>query len=219
MKKFIKLKQKTRIAGSFGLLFMFFIVLGLYSTQGIESITHSFRSMYEDRLIPEMDVSVTLARLYENRVNLENHITSTDSSERRMYELKIQKNNRNIDSLIRKIGATYLVPEEKQDLKFFSEALQKYRSEESDMIAKSRLGDTQDALQHLTHEGDIVFQNALKPLTKLSIDQKLVGEELFRESLEIARKQKILAYSITFGAVVTGLILAFALTFASVDVD
>jgi hypothetical protein len=136
-----------------------------------------------------------------------------------MYEFKIQRNNRNIDSLIRKIGATYLVPDEKQDLKFFSEALQKYRNEETDMIAKSRLGDTQDALQHLTHEGDIVFQNALKPLTKLSVDQKLVGEELFRESLEIARKQKILAYSITFGAVVTGLILAFALTFASVDVD
>ena len=69
MKKFLRLKQKARIAGAFGLLFMFFIVLGLYSTQGIESITHSFRSMYEDRLIPEMDVSVAMARLYENRVN------------------------------------------------------------------------------------------------------------------------------------------------------
>ncbi len=219
MKKFLRLKQKTRIAGAFGLLFMFFIVLGLYSTQGIESITHSFRSMYEDRLIPEMDVSVAMARLYENRVNLENHITSTIEFERKFYEKKIQKNNRDIDSLIRKIGATYLVPEEKQDLKNFSEGLQSYRIEEIEMIAKSRTGESQEALRHLTHEGDIIFQNALKPLTKLGIDQKNVGEELFRESLEIARKQKILAYSITFGAVVTGLILAFALTFASVDVD
>jgi CHASE3 domain sensor protein len=219
MKKFLKLKQKTRIAGTFGLLFMFFIVLGLYSTQGIESITHSFRSMYEDRLIPEMDVSVAMSRLYENRVNLENHITSTIEVERKFYETKIQRNNRDIDSLIRKIGATYLVPEEKKDLKLFSEALQQYRSEENEMIIKSRAGESQEALRHLTHEGDVIFQNALKPLTKLGIDQKMVGEELFRESLEIARRQKILAYSITFGAVVTGLILAFALTFASVDVD
>lgn len=219
MKKFLRLKQKTRIAGTFGLLFMFFIVLGLYSTQGIESITQSFRSMYEDRLIPEMDVSVAMARLYENRVNLENHITSTIEFERKFYESKIQKNNRDIDSLIRKIGATYLVPEEKKDLKLFSEGLQQYRIEETEMIAKSTAGETQEALRHLTHEGDVIFQNALKPLTKLGIDQKMVGEDLFRESLEIARRQKILAYSITFGAVVTGLILAFALTFASVDVD
>lgn len=219
MKKFLRLKQKTRIAGAFGLLFMFFIVLGLYSTQGIESITHSFRSMYEDRLIPEMDVSVAMARLYENRVNLENHITSTIEIEREFYERKIQKNNRDIDSLIRKIGATYLVPEEKDDLKQFSGGLQMYRTEEIEMIAKSRVGESQEALRHLTHEGDVIFQNALKPLTKLGIDQKNVGEELFRESLEIARKQKLLAYSITLGAVITGLVLAFALTFASVDVD
>lgn len=219
MKKILRLKQRGRIAASFALLFVFFVILGLFSTSGIERITRSFRSMYEDRLIPSMDISEMLALLYENRVSVENHITTRDSIELIQYEQAVYRNHKKLDSLINKLSLTYLVPQEKQDLQQFTAALLKFRELEEKMLLKSRNGQTEEALLELTHSGDVLFHNAIRPLQKLELDQKIVGEQLYVESLEIARIQKITAYSITFAAVIVGLILAFALTFASIDVD
>jgi hypothetical protein len=123
MKKILRLKQRGRIAASFALLFVFFVILGLFSTSGIERITRSFRSMYEDRLIPSMDISEMLALLYENRVSVENHITTRDSIELIQYEQAVYRNHKKLDSLINKLSLTYLVPQEKQDLQQFTAAL------------------------------------------------------------------------------------------------
>lgn len=209
--------RKGRIAGSFALLFVFFIVLGLFSTSGFDRISVSFRSMYEDRLIPSLDIGNLILLVYENRVSLENHITTTDAQERHTYEVQLQQNHRAIDSLIRKITNTYLVPEEKADLGRFNSTLSIYREAEQNMLRMSREMKTDSALKLLTHDGDKLFHASVEPLQKLGKDQQKVGEELYNESQSIAQNQKTLAYSIMIAAVFAGVIFAFALTFKHLE--
>jgi hypothetical protein len=205
------------MAGAFGLMFVFFIILGLFSTNGFEKILVSFRSMYEDRLVVGIDVSKLIILVYENRVALENHITTTNEAERKHYESQIALNYRSIDSIIMKISATYLVPEEKADLGKFNSTLNIYRESEQKMLQMSAQMQTDSALYLLTHKADVLFNNTVKPLERLEKDQQKVGEQLYKESLDIAHRQKVIAYIIMIAAVFSGVIFAFALTYKKLD--
>ena len=205
------------MAGSYGLMFVFFIILGLFSTNGFEKILVSFRSMYEDRLVVGIDVSKLIILVYENRVALENHITTNNIEERKKYESQLALNYRTIDSLIMKISATYMVPEEKADLGKFNSTLNTYKAAEQKMLEMSNQMQTDSALYLLTHKADVLFHNTVNPLERLEKDQQKVGEQLYRESLEIAHRQKVIAYVIMIAAVFSGIIFAFALTYKQLD--
>lgn len=205
------------MAGSYGLMFVFFIILGLFSTNGFEKILVSFRSMYEDRLVVGIDVSKLIILVYENRVALENHITTNDIVERKKYESQIALNHRKIDTLIMKISATYMVPEEKADLGKFNSTLNTYKAAEQQMLQMSAQMQADSALHLLTHKADVLFHNTVNPLERLEKDQQKVGEQLYRESLEIAHRQKVIAYVIMIAAVFSGIIFAFALTYKKLD--
>lgn len=210
-------RRSSGLAGSFALLFVFFIILGLFSTHGFDRISVSFRSMYEDRLVVGIDVSKLIILVYENRVALENHITTSNVAERHRYESQIVANYHQIDSLIMKVSATYLVPEEKSDLGLFTSNLTTYRESEQKMLRMSRELDTDSALFMLTHKADELFHDAVRPLERLEKDQQKVGEQLYKESLETANNQKILAYVIMIAATFSGIIFAFALTYRKLD--
>jgi len=205
------------MAGSYGLMFVFFIILGLFSTNGFEKILVSFRSMYEDRLVVGIDVSKLIILVYENRVALENHMTTNDIVERKKYESQIALNHRKIDTLIMKISATYMVPEEKADLGKFNSTLNTYKAAEQQMLQMSAQMQADSALHLLTHKADVLFHNTVNPLERLEKDQQKVGEQLYRESLEIAHRQKVIAYVIMIAAVFSGIIFAFALTYKKLD--
>lgn len=214
-----KVARNERIGGLFLLLFSFFVILGLFSTSGFDRISSSFKSMYEDRLIPSLDISNLVFRVYENRVVLENHITSVDSIERNTYQSQLISNQKSIDSLISHISNTYLVPEEKADLGKFKSALNVYRVEEKSILKLSHEHKVDSALQILTHEGDIMFHAAVVLLRKLGKDQQMVGEQLYNESQAIAKMQKRIAYSIMILATFAGIILAFWLTIKKMDAE
>jgi hypothetical protein len=213
----IKTGKNTRVGGVFLLLFSLFIILGLFSTSGFDRISESFKSMYEDRLIPSLDIGNLLFRVYENRVILENHITSTDSKERQYYQSQIFRNRYSIDSLVSHIANTYLVPEEKADLGKFKSALQVFRLEESAILKLSNNGNIDSALLVLTHRGDSLFHAAVMPLRLLGKDQQNVGQQLYQESQSIAKMQKRIAYTIMILAAFAGIILAFWLTVKRMD--
>jgi hypothetical protein len=213
-----KTGKKTRVGGVFLFLFSLFIILGLFSTSGFDRISKSFESMYEDRLIPSLDIGNLLFRVYENRVILENHITSKDSLERHNYQIQLVKNRYSIDSLVSHIANTYLVPEEKADLGKFKAALQVFRQEESSILKLSNESKVDSALQILTHRGDSLFHSAVMPLRLLGKDQQRVGQQLYEESQSIAKLQKRIAYSIMILAAFAGVVLAFWLTIKRMDV-
>jgi hypothetical protein len=214
-----KVARNERIAGLFLLMFSFFIILGLFSTSGFDRISASFKSMYEDRLIPSLDISNLVFRVYENRVVLENHITSDDITERNSYQLQLTRNQKSIDSLILHISNTYLVPEEKADLGKFKRALNIYRVEEKSILKLSYEHKADSALQILTHQGDMLFHAAVIMLRKLGKDQQMVGEELYNESQSIAKMQKQIAYSMMILAAFAGITLAFWLTIKKMEVE
>jgi hypothetical protein len=54
-------------------------------------------------------------------------------------------------------------------------------------------------------------------LERLEKDQQKVGEQLYKESLDIAHRQKVIAYIIMIAAVFSGVIFAFALTYKKLD--
>lgn len=214
-----KIARNERIGALFLLLFSFFIILGLFSTSGFDRISLSFKSMYEDRLIPSLDISNLLYRVYGNRVVLENHITSSDLTERNNFQKQLIENQHSIDSLIFHISNTYLVPKEKANLGKFTSALNTYRIEEKAILKLSNSYQTDSALQILTHRGDELFNEAVTTLRKLGLDQQMVGEELYKESQAIAKMQKRIAYSIMVLAALVGIVLAFWLTIKKMDSD
>jgi hypothetical protein len=212
-----KIRKQYRIFGSFAFVFFILILLGLYTTRGIEKITKAFGSMYDDRLIPSMDLTNVLIDVYENRVNLENHISEKSEITKRKIESEIYHNHQAIDSIINNISNTYLVSDEKSLLAEFRKNFKNYKSVELEILKLSNEFLVDSSLQLMSHKGNVIFHEVIKPLQGLEATQKRVGHELYNEALEVAHRIKVVSYSIMIAAVMAAIFLALGLTYLTID--
>lgn len=173
--------------------------------------------MYDDRLIPSMDLANVLIDVYENRVNLENHISEKNDSSKRRIESEIYRNHHAIDSIVNNISNTYLVSDEKVLLAEFRKNFKNYKSVELEILKLSNEFLVDSSLQLMSHKGNVIFHEVIKPLQGLEATQKRVGHELYEEALGVAHKIKVVSYSIMIAAVMAAIFLALGLTYLTID--
>jgi hypothetical protein len=82
----------------------------LVTTYSLKSLSKSFTSILNDRLVPSTELALIQGYCYQNRLYLEDDLVSKTSPER--VRKKIEVNNRLIDSTLTEYKQSYFTQEE-----------------------------------------------------------------------------------------------------------
>jgi hypothetical protein len=198
-----KVKASLLLSGIMGL------VLGsaLLSKNNMEGMERSFSSLYEDRLIPAIDMVYLTENLYRKRLLVERHLfTDQDTSSERLL-VQLSGHNQQIDSLVREFEKTYLVKEEMRSLQAFRSRLDEYAALEWDILRLCEAGQPQAGLSLYEGEGTVVFQHTIIRLNELTQIQSSIGQQLIEKSHSNARQSDFLSTLQICVVIVVGLMI------------
>lgn len=191
MKVWKSLNNRSRILvlllGSLVLLNTIVVV----TTYSLKSFSGSFASMLNDRLIPSAEIAQIQEYAYKNRLSLEDYIFHES---RKNIPLKIEGNNRLLDSTFLAYKNSYFTEEENLHARVFAEALQNYREYEQEILSYIRQGKEEAAEQLFDGKSDQAFQSVINELHQLAGIQLTVGRGLYRSADGTIRLIKMIAY-------------------------
>jgi methyl-accepting chemotaxis protein len=208
MKWFYNLKIGTKLIGAFAVVLILTVVVGYTGVTSLNNIIPSFQSMYVDRLDPAMDLAKAVDAMYEIRLGVINHYVAGNKNEERKFEEGIVEQDAEIDQIIKKYSATYLVEEEKQQLAEFNTNLADYNQKRSHSVELSASGRKAEALANIKEVAGPAFKKALTNAQNLLAIQGKVGKELYNSSEQTASNAKYMLYVVIGVAIVLGLLLA-----------
>jgi hypothetical protein len=187
------------------------ILIRILEDKSVKNMNESFISLYNDRLVPAMDLYHIVENLYARR----NIIESVLYTKAEAYQLDLRGNlaryNRNIDSLVNKYEKTYLVQQEKVQLQDLKKNLKDIMAMEQRLVSDIYNNQTPAALNRYERQGKAMFSNASNYLTKLIDTQKQVGNEIITDTERIVSGSKIysnlqLALAILIGILIVGIL-------------
>lgn len=183
----------------------------LISRNNVRGIDKSFSSIYQDRLLPAVDLFYLSENLYSKRLLLEDHLVSGNAVPSAEIRTRLSTYNQRIDSLIRKVEETYLVREESKSLRAFKQDIKVYAAQEQTILRLSDTHQKEAGSQLFSTNSAITFREAISHLNTLTNIQSTVGGELVKEShSESALVDMIstlqIALSIITGTLILGLI-------------
>lgn len=192
-----KMKAALLLSGIMGL------VLGsaLLSKNNLEGINKSFSSLYEDRLIPAIDMVYLTENLYRKRLLVERHLLSKMPASSQELSSELSLHNQRIDSLVHEFEKTYLVEEELVSLKAFRHRLDEYAGMEAKILHLCETGQREAGLRLFEGQGNTVFQRTIIRLNELTQIQSSVGQALFKQSHSDMR-QSVLLSTVQIGVVI-----------------
>lgn len=201
------LKKRNEIALAFTAIFIVIVLANWFVSYTMERVSRNFESVYQDRLIPSLDISEILERYYQNRMLLEEHVMAEDLSLHKSLQQRITTNTRTIDSLTAKFENTHLVDKELQELASYKAQFAKLVKVQDEILYLSAQGNKTEAKKLYRTEGQTVFQDLLKPLHALIRVQGDVGQELYRSADRSVKMLKVLSYLVIGLAVIVALIV------------
>lgn len=207
MKWSFVIQQKFKAALLLSGILLFLVFLILVSGSNIRGIDKSFSSIYEDRLIPAIDIIYLTEDLYSKRIIIEKFLYSSDNESVTSVKDQLAKHNARIDSLISAFELTYLVDKESESLADFKKQIGEYKE-----IEKRVLNHAQEVGKDFyQNQGLPVFLGAKESLIQLTHIQSEIGRQLFREAhAEVGQFTVISALlviiALVLGSIVIGLI-------------
>ena len=204
----INLRQRDKIALALGVIFMVIVTANWFMNYSMKQIGGQFKSVYEDRLVPALDISAIVELSYKNHLLLEEHILETDSNVKNNLSEQITQNQRDIDSILVKFEATYLTKEERKDLENYKHARKDLLVVQQAILKESTMLNTRQARDNYTTAGNASFQLLLNPLHDLSKIQETIGHELLDSAERQMNAIKILSSLVIAMAVIIALLVA-----------
>ena len=180
MKWAFAIQRKIRLAIVLAVMMLFIIAFSLIESYNISRISRSFNSIYEDRLIPAVDLYSIANHIHGKQNELVTYLFTSNLSAEEI-KLSLQKTNNSLDSLINKFGKTYLIAEENNHLQTLKQDLKSMQRDEL-MIVNTAVLDKEVAQK-------LYLDNILPAYGKLNAElmqlthlQTQVGKELLSES-------------------------------------
>lgn len=187
---------------------MLLIVLcNFLSRRSINDIGKSFSSIYQDRLVPAVDMVYLSENLYTKRLLVEKHLFSANDSTQDLVLAKLAKQDQQIDSLIRKFEKTFLTVEEAKNLRSFKNRVSEYARLEENVLHLCRTGNRQAGSELFNETGSTAFQESIRCLNDLIKIQYTEGQSLVRESQSESSQFNMIATLQISIAVVIGLLI------------
>ncbi|GAB3202098.1 hypothetical protein ABID22_003692 [Pontibacter aydingkolensis] len=203
----INLRQRDKIALALGFIFLVIVLANWFVNYSMKQISGQFKSVYEDRLIPALDISAIVELSYKNHLLLEEHILESDLSVKNKLSEQITRNQHEIDSILVKFEATYLTKEERIDLESYKQARQDLLAVQQNILRQSGNLNTIAARDSYTTAGNASFQLLLNPLHDLGKIQETIGHDLLDSAERQMNMIKVLSTLVIAMAVIIALLV------------
>jgi hypothetical protein len=213
MRLAFSVKQKIRIAALLFAVMTCSILIRFLEDQSVKSMNESFVSMYNDRLIPATDLFYIAEKANAKKSLIEEALYPAEHQIKDQVELseRLEGFNAGIDSLIRKYKKTLLVEQEKAKLIELGQRISDNVQAENSIL--QLLEDKNPAAARNLYEqtGRASADLAIKKLSELMAIQKLIGQELIKDSAFMVSGSKLysalqVALAIVIGILIVGII-------------
>ena len=129
MKWAFAIQRKIRLAIVLAIMMLFIILFSLMESYNVSAISKSFNSIYEDRLIPAVDLYAISDHIHTKRNKLVTFLF-TGKISREEISHALSSSNQQLDSLISKYENTYLVKAETNHLQNLKKNLKTFERDE-----------------------------------------------------------------------------------------
>ncbi|WP_316747171.1 MCP four helix bundle domain-containing protein [Pedobacter gandavensis] len=215
MKVAYSLKQKMKIATFLFAIMACTILIRILEDKSVKSMNESFVSMYNDRLVPATDLFYIAENIFAKKLTLDSFLYSGNPEKKDVNLLKTQFANFNttIDSLMKKYEKTFLVKQEKEELKELKIRLIGSMAAEQHVISLTESHSIEDGRKLYETVGRATSRRTLQQLTELMTIQTQVGQELIQSSESMVSRSKTysslqIALAVLIGILVVGIISA-----------
>ncbi len=204
MKWSFVIQQKLKAALLLGGVMLMIVVVSYLSSNNINGIARSFTSIYQDRLMPAIDIIHLTEGLYSKRLLLEKHLLTNGEQDAEELREKLSRHDDKIDSLLQAYEKTYLVEQESKSFLAFKNRVKEYALLEKTIVNFSKAGFTEEGIDLFEGKGGEVFQQTIFRLNELTAIQSLVGEELQEASNSEVSLFKLYATLLILAALIIG---------------
>ncbi|MCU0446359.1 MAG: MCP four helix bundle domain-containing protein [Microscillaceae bacterium] len=205
-KFFPKLKNRTSIITSYTILIIIIVTVGLVGAAGLNRIIY-ISDQAKDNLIPAVESAKIAEKLYQNRLYVEQHIASSSGIEYQSIEGNINRNYRQIDSLVVVYSEIYSARESENNLLKYRNQIVKYRGLERQVIQLSRITDKKQAQAIFLGQSVEMFQSIIEPIHSITDYHIRAGEQKYQSAKVVAGYIKLVLYMSIGLAFVTLVIL------------
>ncbi len=187
MKWSFVIQQKIKAAFLLGGIMSLLVLNSFLSRNNILGVDRSVTSIYQDRLIPAIDIILLTESLYTKRLLLERHLVTAKTTQPAIRQA-LTLHNQKIDSLLQAYEKTYLVERETTSFEALKNRMAAYSKLENNILSLHRAGQRETSIQLMEAEGSVLFNQTIQRLHELTDIQMEVGQELRKASqTEVSR--------------------------------
>jgi hypothetical protein len=205
MKWAFAIQRKIRLAIALAVLMLLVILFSLLESYNVSRISKSFNSIYEDRLIPAVDLYSISGHIQTKRNKLVSFLFSDNINSDEIRTV-LSSENKQLDTLISKYEKTYLVKAETNHLQNLKKNLKIFERDELLLInaaAESR----EFAINLYLNTTVKLYDEIDKDLIELTRVQSEIGKKLLAESVKSQSSSSFISQLQIIVAIILGLII------------
>ncbi|WP_162053834.1 MCP four helix bundle domain-containing protein [Pontibacter pamirensis] len=202
-----RIREQNKVALALGAVFIIIVLANWWVSYSMKEVSNQFKSVYQDRLVPALDIAAMQERYYQNLMLLEEHMQAQSKEQELHLQAKFNQNIKEVDSLLAKYETTLLTQKEAEDLQEFKAALRQLTELQHAAMNLSQTSDKAAASSMYTTEVVPAFNQMLLPLHALSKLQQEVGHELYASAEKQLSSLKTLSYLVIALAVILALLV------------
>jgi hypothetical protein len=205
MKWAFAIQRKIRLAIVLAIMMLFIILFSLMESYNVSAISKSFNSIYEDRLIPAVDLYAISDHIHTKRNKLVTFLF-TGKISREEISHALNTSNQQLDSLISKYENTYLVKAETNHLQNLKKNLKTFERDEL-LLINAAAEDKELAKTLYLNTTVQLYDELDKDLIELTRVQSEIGKELLAESVKSQLSSDFISRLQIIIAIILGLII------------
>lgn len=207
MKWTYKIRERNKVALALGAVFLIIVTANWWVSYSMQEVSTQFKSVYQDRLVPALDIAAMQERYYQNLILLEEHMQAQTEEQELQLHTEFLSNLKEVDSLLAKYETTYLTAQEAADLQQLKSTVSRLNQLQLKAMNLSHARDKAAAANVYKTEVVPAFNQMLLPLHALSQLQQEVGHELYAAAEKQMSSLKTLSYLVIALAVILALLV------------
>ena len=205
------LKQKVKIATLLFFVMTCSILITILEEKSVNKMNESFSSLYNDRLIPAMDLFQVVEIVYSKKSLLEEFIYRDNPTNLNASAASLKRSNFTIDSLIGKYEKTFLVQKEKELLLLLKHQLSELVETEKTIMQLLTSDNKRKAHNLFEGSGHVISDRIVKNVSNLMRTQKQVGTEIITDTAFVVSGSRIysnlqIALAVVIGILIVGIL-------------
>ncbi|MBI1912714.1 MAG: MCP four helix bundle domain-containing protein [Deltaproteobacteria bacterium] len=182
MNFFRDLKTRSKLLVSFSVLIVFVVMLGALSLNRITNMKDMIQSFYNDRFVPAVDLGKVSYNLASIRIGALMIMNEADATKKQNIFSKAADEEKQIENLIEKYGATVMTGDEKKTFDEFKSAWKNYNESRLNTYKFALEGNSEKAKFNALNDAAPKFKLLDEKITRLIEIQDEVGKVMYNDA-------------------------------------